>query len=276
MTVAQSNFMVYNGLWANRPDASDIEDGRIGFMQDIGPNGSMWGVKDGEWQLAGGFTLLGIDSVPKGIAPSGTIGTGASDNIVLGTALPHTYASGIWLYLPAVAGTTPAITAGFKWIEFSAADTGTVYSDGPGSDPIDFTVGDTYAGVTTAVTLQAVLLQGGVMGDRGVLNTVISTSVANSADDKIISLKLGSTTFFSDTQLNVLQNNVLYKICNRGESLQFGNPTAYSASYGSTATAKDTGTEDTSVDLPVYIIGQLETATEYLILEDYRFELIRG
>jgi len=55
----------------------------------------------------------------SGIAPSGTINTGSSGNITLGSALNRAFTEGIWLYLPTIA-TTPAITAGMYWVVMSS------------------------------------------------------------------------------------------------------------------------------------------------------------
>ena len=89
------------------------------------------------------------DAVPfSRNSPAGTIGTGAANNFTAsadfgapgpqGTTLP--FNQGIWLWFGPRAS-TPALTAKPYWVEFSTLRVGTIFSNGPGSAPINFTAG---------------------------------------------------------------------------------------------------------------------------------------
>lgn len=97
------------------------------------------------------------DSIPyANLAPSGTIATGASGHLTLsadfgapgsgGTTLPFT--QGVWLWFGAVA-TTPALTAKLYWCVFSTLRIATIYSNGPGSAALNFSVGAAYSSPTS-------------------------------------------------------------------------------------------------------------------------------
>lgn len=89
------------------------------------------------------------DSVPiSKLTPAGTISTGASNHLTLaanfGAAGPASstipYTTGIWMWFGSQA-TTPALTPKYYWVVFSDLTHGTIYTNGPGSGAINFTVG---------------------------------------------------------------------------------------------------------------------------------------
>lgn len=89
------------------------------------------------------------DAVPfSRNAPAGTIAVGNSGHFTAsadfgapgpqGSTLPFT--QGIWLWFGPRAS-VPALTGKPYWVEFSTLRVGTIYSNGPGSAPINFTTG---------------------------------------------------------------------------------------------------------------------------------------
>src|SRR5574343_945044 len=152
-----------------------------------------------EWVPEGGQATLALSGIGYGIMPSGTMGTGASGHFVSGTALPHTYSAGLWMYFAATAAITPALTAGFSWCVFSNTTTFTIYTNGPGSAAIDFSVGGAVTGHTGEVTARSVTIPAGLMGAMGQLETTINNSHLNSATAKTTRSKLGGSTCTSQS-----------------------------------------------------------------------------
>lgn len=87
-------------------------------------------------------------------APAGTFNVGSSGNFTAtadfgadGPGGKFPFNQGLWLWFGPVA-TVPALTAKPYWVEFSTLRLGTIYSDGPGSAPINITSGAAYSVVT--------------------------------------------------------------------------------------------------------------------------------
>ena len=208
--------------------------GAMFYVTDVGGDGSMWTNSAGSIVPVAPITLYtSIDSY--GRAPTGTINTGSSGNITFGTAANRTYTEGLYVYLPSIA-TTPAITAGFYWCVMSSTTVGTLYASKDGA-AINFTVGASYTGVTTAVDLPLQTLKGGVMGSYRRLSVTGILSLTNNANAKQTRIKFGGSgagynSFSSGSSFPFTCN-----FQNKGPSIQHTTPTmAGGGSGGSTST----------------------------------------
>lgn len=253
--------------WAAKPSAAN-NSGKVIRVSDIGPDGSFWTSNGTRWVALNGHALLAHDAVARGIAPSGTIGTGTSGQLTLGTALARTYSEGLWLYLPAIA-TTPAITAGLYYCVMSSTTVGTIYSNGPGSAALNITAGTTYTGSTSEQTLYSLTLPANAMGVSGSLELKSIWSQNNNANAKSASSRLGGTLIMSQNVASTasLQSYIILRNRNAANV-----QTAYASSnsaFATATTANNAYTIDTSVDSTFLIAGLLTTATDYLIMEGF-------
>lgn len=220
------------------------------------------------WKPVSNSFVLTSSLDSTGIAPSGTINTGASANITLGTALDRTYAQGIYLYLPTIA-TTPAITAGFYWIVMSSTTVGTVYAS-KGGAAINFTVGASYTGVTTRVECFTTSILAGLLGTNGIITVDYSATITNNANNKIYGFAFGSATGLcanANTSITgycgakfIMQNRA-----DAGHQAYTSNPMVATVTQGKpTFIAVDTAAAQ-NLSLGV----TLSTATDYYIFQSY-------
>ena len=217
---------------------------------------------------------LAQSAVPVGIAPTGTMA--ANGALTCGTALNLTYSS-IWLYFPAGA-VYAGSAAGAYYTVMSSTTLGTVYDNVLGTAtpyvpaaPVAIVAAGpgAYTGITAETTLVTVPVPGNLMGINGALESCPLWTMNNSANNKILRVRLGTTVFSSLTQsaAATLQNIIIIR--NRGVlDKQIGN---HSTSFGfSVSTAAPiTGTIDTSTDQNVTFTGQLAVATDFLVLEGF-------
>ncbi len=206
----------------------------------------------------------------KGLAPSGTINTGTSGQLVLGTTLHTTYSGGIWLYLPAIA-TTPAITAGFYYCIATNTTTLTIYDgDSVDKQPYDFTVGAAFTGATSEITIHSDTVVANSMGKNGQLVGKFLIVHSGTVDTKTFRWKFGGTLFNAGTQPTGTiysytghttifnQNNTAKNIGNRNFS------------WGAVGALPYRGTIDTTLNQTLTYTLQKASATDYLISEGYR------
>jgi len=173
--------IVYSGLIANAPSASLYTNNETAFFSDVGDNGAYATSNGTAWRPKNGAaSVLPRILYPVIIAPSGTINTGSSANITLGTNLTNVYSA--WVYLPAIA-TTPAITAGFHFVVFSTGQIGTIYGTGtgeslpnntPSSTPLNITAGTTWTGDLNEITVYSTSAKLQLMGEMGELYWQVS------------------------------------------------------------------------------------------------------
>lgn len=199
--------------------ASAAYSGYTFRVTDVGVNGSDWGVNSSGELFPLGLITLSSSMSSYARAPSGTIGTGASGNITLGTAAPRIYSEGVYLYLPSIA-TTPAITAGYYWCVMSSTTVGTLYVS-KGGAAINFSVGSAYTGVTTQVSYPTITILGGVMGNYRRISFAGNYSVTNNANNKATYFNFGGATGLGAAGLaSALAGVINYDIVNKGASVQ--------------------------------------------------------
>lgn len=260
---ADVTFMRFKGsvAWTSLPAAASGNNGDVYFVTDVGTNGSYWQSNGSNWFPTSPVTLYtSTDSYAR--APSGTINTGSSGNITFGTAANRAYTEGLYVYLPSIA-TTPAITAGFYWCVMSSTTTGTLYAS-KGGAAINFTVGASYTGVTTAIDVPQQPLKGGVMGSYRRINITGSVSATNNANAKTTAFRFGGTSFGN----NGITNNQAYQInCNiqnKGASLQILSQSVLGLTGGLLATIAINTASDTTYG-PALLTGT--TATDWWIVD---------
>ena len=204
--------------------------GAMFYATDVGINGSLWTNSGGVLVPTAPITLY-TSTDSYGRAPTGTINTGSSGNITLGTAAYYTRSEGLYVYLPSIA-TTPAITAGFYWCVMSSTTVGTLYAS-KGGAALNFTVGAGYTGVTTAIDLPSQTLKGGVMGINRRLNITGLIQMTSNANAKNTVIKFGSASLggapFSSS--NCLPFTV--NVHNKAANLQVSTPTMTGTGSGS-------------------------------------------
>lgn len=245
--------------WAGKPTPAASGAGTIIRVTDVGVTdfGSLW-VSDGAiWSPLGGNLALYANSVPVGIAQSGTVA--ANGTITFATALPGNYPNGIWLYFPAGAINTPAGGAAFYYCTSVAASTTnfqvttaspvTAPFNVPPTVPTGFAnaVGSAgaYTGATTEISALSYTVKADLLGLYRGLTYQERVSVNNNADAKTVRTKFGGATLYSVSAASVTGTGVLATVSNRGSAGQqlFSNGAADSAFNSSSGyTAQDTTT----------------------------------
>lgn len=123
-------------------------------------------------------------------------------------------------------------------------------------------------GTTVETTLASVNLKGGAMGSNDYIEAVMMFSYTNSANDKTMRFKIGTSEYFvglATTSATAIRRVEVFNRNSLASQVAFA-PSLFSDN-GSTTVVVGTFTEDLSVDKTIAITGQLETAGETLTLE---------
>lgn len=208
--------------------------------------------------------------VPSGVAPSGTMGNNGA--LTLGTALPTTYSSGIWLHFPAGA-ISAGSAAGLYWCVMSSATAGTVYNVTLGaaipyvpSNPAAFvTTGPgAFVGTTSEITLASLTFPGGSLGNNGALIQYVDWSNSNSVNTKLLGHYFGASKWFSPSRTTGTVDSLVHKVQNRGVT----NAQSARANYSNASQSSGAFylSVDTSIDQNIKFTGQTTVATDFVIL----------
>jgi len=201
--------------------ASSAFAGAMFYATDVGTNGSLWTNSGGVLVPMAPITLYtSTDAYAR--APTGTINTGSSGNITFGTAANRAYTEGLYVYLPSIA-TTPAITAGFYWCVMSSTTVGTLYAS-KGGAAINFTVGASYTGVTTAVDVPLQTLKGGLIGNYRKLNITGVLELTNNANSKSTIIKFGTKNLGNSSFSNAASFPFTMNVQAKGTGLIVATP----------------------------------------------------
>ena len=226
-----------------------------------------------EYVPEGGQATLALSGIGYGIMPSGTLSAGSSGHFVSGTALPNTYSAGLWMYFAANVIVTPNISAGFYWCVFSNTTTCTIYTNGPGSAAINFSVGGATTGYTGGeVTAREVPILAGLMGENGQLETTINNSHLNSATAKTTRVKLGGTICSSGAPTTSASTFGKAVTTNTTSGVQLSSGT-FLVSSNSTANVRTT--IDTTAATTYSLTLQMAAATDYIINHSFRLDLFK-
>lgn len=224
-----------------------------------------------------GTGLIDQSSVPVGIAPTGAVA--ANGALTLGTALPATYSSGIWLYLPAAAAYTLS-PAGIYWCVMTSTTEGTIYNNlltGVPTIPTSLTAivdarGSTaYTGATTEVALITVAVPGGVVGANGSIKMDFEGSHLSSAGAKTYVIKGGAATWLSSAATTTACARYMPIVRNEGSA-------AVNVSTGVTAMGLGARTVlltavDTSANFNITFNGTLAVDTDYMLYEGFSVQI---
>lgn len=236
-----------------------------------------WTSQDNPGNVAPVRRVLGQQGIPCILAPNGTIATNGT--VTLGTALALVYAQA-WVYFPASA--VVGGSAGWYFVEFSSTTVGVVRTAYQATmvrpyipDSLTTATGSNSAYTQTTgqdITLGSVEIPANLLGANGAIDAHFFTSFFDSANDKITKLKFGGSAVTTLTATTTDGMTVRKRIQNRGTSKQviqadFEN----GASSGTTASQLAV---DTTADVVVAVTGQIETATEYMVLESLSVELV--
>lgn len=226
--------------------------------------------------------ILTQSGVPVILVPNGTVATNGT--ITVGTALPATYSGGAWIRLPA--GAVVSGSAGLYWCVFSSTTVGQVYTNF--SDPVTqfiptvpggtlvAAVGSNVAYTQTtgsAITLINATIPAMALETLGAFLVNRSFSYNLAAGNKVFTLRLGATQVSSSSRSTT----------GGGDSFSFRGRLRGTSSiihYSDTAESATSSTMSTqstaidfSVDTAVTLTCQLDTATNYGIIEAFMIEI---
>ncbi len=272
----------------------DMDTGEVTGL--IGPREQPINVPFWKKDENGGAVLMGQDGtqykigntvslqsgIPVGIAPNGTIATDGA--LTLGTALPTTYSTGIWLYFPAGAVSGDA-TGGLYWCVMSNTTQGIVYAPKVSTNNqfIPYLGNSTnavtgsnsaYTQTTNAyVDIVRINLQANSLGARGRIFFTHSLSGINNANQKQFAWRwvTGSTNIYHMSMTTTPFVGVAHCVSrNRGVNRQMTS-TWNNTSFQGTNPILYTSI-NTSVAQSIVASVQLTVATDFVILEGFSFE----
>jgi len=133
-------------------------------------------------------------------------------------------------------------------------------------------VASSVTGTTSETTLASITIPGGMMGANGSLRITPFFSVTNSANNKTLKVKLGSTAFSSLAVTTSATTTLLVAVRNRGSASS--QIAMSSTGVGISTIAPQSGSVDTAVDQVLTITGQLASTGETITLEGYTVEVL--
>lgn len=221
-------------------------------------------------RLTGGSYSVYQGGIPVILPSSGSIGNnGALTGI---TALPLKFDS-CYMYFPANA-ISAGSTAGSYYVVMSSTTAGTIYNNtytsgkpsAPASPTAFVTTGPGAFTQTTGSDIELINfpLPGGALGKNGSLYVYPHYSVISNGNNKNLRTKIDSTNIGSAVVSTVLQSTTPAHLRNMGaENL---NVTSINAGMASAGTQAGFSTIDTSASVTVTVNGQLNVATDYIVL----------
>lgn len=128
---------------------------------------------------------------------------------------------------------------------------------------------------TSAETLATILVPAYSLGTKGRLRVTTTWTFNNTADNKIISVKFGASTFFSTTITTNMSGRWLTELQNRNATnSQIGGTGSGNSSFGTIPGAVFTAAVDTTADVNITLVGKKTVAGDTCTLEAYAVELI--
>lgn len=228
----------------------------------------------------GAPAIIGKSGIPFIHLSSGSV---AANGAISGiTALPIAYPSA-YCYFPAnILATT--IAAGWYYCTFSTTTAGTAflntYSSGQPLIPASPTAVTDGKGAFTGDTTErggpTLSIAAGAMGPNGRLEILTSHQHTNNANSKVVRYRysgLGGTAFAAITSTSQSNSSGSASINNRGsQAVQSAYVFGFNGTTG-TGNGFVQGTENTAVATTFVISLSKVTATDNLVLEDYRVAL---
>lgn len=135
-------------------------------------------------------------------------------------------------------------------------------------------VAQTVTGATTETTLATIAIPAGSMGGNGQFEVITVWSYTNSANNKVLRVKLGATQFTVGTMTTTASSQLYTRVANRNSAAsQVAHAAGNAPGFASSSGAVTTGTIDTSTDQNITITGQLALGTESITLESFIVKL---
>lgn len=129
-------------------------------------------------------------------------------------------------------------------------------------------------GTTAETTLATVTLPAGIMGTKGILMIDLVWSFTNSANAKIMRVRLGTAQMMSRSVTDSVMERDIITIQNRGAAnSQVGGHANHAGMVGTVAAAAFTGTVNTAVAQTITFDATLALTTETITLERYFVEV---
>lgn len=210
--------------------------------------------------------------------PSGTMGNNGA--VTWGTALPGAYADGAYVWMKAgdVAAGVPA-SAGWYWYVGSSTTVGTVYnstySSGTPAIGVATAFVTTGAGAITGDTgsVTAMSFTAPAMGINGRYDAKIAWTLNSTAGSKTVSARYGTASLFGITLST--QTAAVTEGYAQNKGVQNRQITAYThnMSVGSGSSTSTASTVDSSTTQTGLVLLQCSVATDFVILESYRFSV---
>lgn len=149
------------------------------------------------------------------------------------------------------------------------------------SSPVILGIGATAASITGTVnetTLATISIPAGSMGPNGQIEVISHWTYPSSANNKILRIKIGSTTFWQVTLTTNANLHTYFRVCNRNSAAsQVGFTLSGGISgFGQSGSAIITGTENTNTTLNMVLTAQLANTGETIQLESYLAKLYRA
>lgn len=217
--------------------------------------------------LGSGFVKVAYNTaVPWIILPSGTLnagGAGSATIDTLATPLIRSYTSPGWVYVPAV-GSHPG-----GWLAFSSTTTTVITLVNA------VTTGGAYTQTTGAdITGPSFTLPANSLGPNGCLENIVTLQYVSSANVKVFKLFLGTTNMGPSINLTTTSHfkDVLHTSNRNATNKQVTGMTSTSVPFGTGSTgstAELLTSVDTTVDKTVSITLQINSASEYLVLDHW-------
>lgn len=135
-------------------------------------------------------------------------------------------------------------------------------------------------GTVDQTELGTVTLPGGLVSANGILEISSFWTMTNSANNKIIKIKLGQTTdpvtggssFVNRTETTISIHQYLCILrCSNSLNVQKAISPTISTGLGSTTASNYTNTYDLSTDKKIFLTGQLANTGETITLRGWRF-----
>jgi hypothetical protein len=233
--------------------------------------------------------ILSQGAVPIALAPSGTMG--ANGAVTLGTALQHTFYTGVWMYFPSGA-VFAGSAAGYYWTVMGSTTTGTVYTNTYTPGVTDLTrpsstaaVVDAgpgaYTGVSgTEITAVSVTLPGGALGNHGGLRVYRGHQMGPSGGGtKSHRVMLGGAAIQSESGLLITYLSSTHEKTTRNagrENYQISQAGASWTSYPNEIASGSASLSviNTAVDQTLTITLEKQTAVDYDMLLSWTIEVL--
>lgn len=136
----------------------------------------------------------------------------------------------------------------------------------------------TVTGTASETSLGSCVIPAGFLGPNGKIRVWTSWSHTNSANNKTLKIKLGSTAFLNVTVTTTAESIIERWISNLNStsSQHSGLVASTSTSYVTNASVAATGTEDTTTALTLDLTGTLANTGETITLRNWVAEVLRG